>query len=84
MANYKIDKILAEIKTRGIVEGKHPADIARQLNQEANIIRYIIKQIKKSHCNGATAEYAKYSKFEYKEAFCENDLVSIVFKNNNN
>ena len=49
-----------------------------------NTIRYIIKQIKKSHCNGATAEYAKYSQFEYKEAFCENDLVSIVFKNNDN
>lgn len=84
MANYKIDKILTEIKTRGIVEGKHPADIAKQLNQEPNTIRYIIKQIKKSHCNGATAEYAKYSQFEYKEAFSENDLVSIVFKNNDN
>ena len=82
MANYKIDKILAEIKTRRIIEGKHPADIAKQLNQESNTIRYIIKQIKKSHCNGATAEYAKYSQFEYKEAFGENDLVSIVLKNN--
>lgn len=82
MANYKIDEILAEIKTRGIVEGKYPADIARQLNQEANTIRYIIKQIKRSHCNGATAEYAKYSQFEYKEAFSENDLVSINYKNN--
>ncbi len=82
MANYKIDKLLAEIKTREIVKGKHPADIARQLNQEANTIRYIIKQIKKSHCNGATAEYAKYSQFEYKEAFSENDLVSISYKNN--
>lgn len=84
MANYKIDKILTEIKTKGIVEGKHPADIAKQLNQKPDTIRYIIKQIKKSHCNGATAEYAKYSQFEYKEAFSENDLVSIVFKNNDN
>ena len=84
MANYKIDEILAEIKARGIIEGKHPADIAKQLNQKPDTIRYIIKQIKKSHCNGATAEYAKYSQFEYKEAFCENDLVSIVFKNNDN
>jgi DNA-binding CsgD family transcriptional regulator len=82
MANYKIDEILTEIKTKVIVEGKHPADIAKQLNENPNVIRYIIKQIKKSHCNGATAEYAKYSQFEYKEAFCENDLVSIVLKNN--
>ena len=84
MANYKIDEILTEIKTKGIVEGKHPADIAKQLNENPNVIRYIIKKIKKSHCNGATAEYAKYSQFEYKEAFSENDLVSIVFKNNDN
>lgn len=82
MANYKIDEILTEIKTRGIVEGKYPADIAKQLNQNPDTIRYIIKQIKKSHCNGATAEYVKYSQFEYKEAFSNNDFVSIIFKNN--
>ena len=76
------DKILAKIKEQKIVVGKHPADIAKQLNEKPNIIRYIIKQIKKSHCNGATAEYAKYSQFEYKEGFCKNDLVSIVAKNN--
>ena len=78
------DKILAKIKEQKIVAGKHPADIAKQLNENPNVIRYIIKKIKKSHCNGATAEYAKYSQFEYKEAFCENDLVSIVLKNNDN
>ena len=79
---YNTDKILAKIKEQKIVAGKHPTDIAKQLNEKPDTIRYIIKQIKKSHCNGATAEYAKYSQFEYKEAFCENDLVSIVFKNN--
>lgn len=82
MANYKIDEILAKIREQKMIAGKHPADIAKQLNQKPDTIRYIIKQIKKSHCNGATAEYAKYSQFEYKEAFCENDLVSIVLKNN--
>lgn len=76
------DKILAKIKEQKIIAGKHPADIAKQLNENPNIIRYIIERIKKSHCNGATAQYAKYSQFEYKEAFGENDLVSIVLKNN--
>ena len=75
------DKILAKIKEQKTIAGKHPADIAKQLNENPNVIRYIIKQIKKSHCNGATAEYAKYSQFEYKEGFCKNNLVSIVFKN---
>lgn len=82
MIKFKIDQILAEIKNKGVVEGKNPTDIAKQLNQNPDTIRYIIKQIKKSHCNGATAEYAKYSQFEYKEAFSENDFVSIIFKNN--
>ena len=75
------DKILAKIKEQKIIAGKHPADIAKQLNENPNVIRYIIKRIKRSHCNGATAEYAKYSQFEYKEGFCKNDLVSIVAKN---
>lgn len=79
---YNIDKILDKIKEQKIIAGKHPADIAKQLNEKPDTIRYIIKQIKKSHCNGVTAEYAKYSQFQYKEAFSENDLVSIVVKNN--
>ena len=78
---YNTDKILAKIKEQKIIAGKRPADIAKQLNEKPDTIRFIIKQIKKSHCNGATAEYAKYSQFEFKEAFTENDLVSIAFKN---
>ena len=82
MIKFKIDQILVEIKNKGIVKGKNPTDIAKQLNQRADTIRYIIKRIKKSHCNGATAEYAKYSQYEYREAFSENDFISINYKNN--
>jgi len=80
MANYKVDKILEEIANRKIVAGKNASDIARQLNEKPDTIRDIIKKINKSHCNGATAEYLKYSRFEVKQAFNKNDLISIILK----
>ena len=75
---FKIDNILNKIKELGTIEGDNPTALASQLDIKPDTMRYIIKQIKKSHCNGATAEYAKYSQFEVRDKFSKKDLISIL------
>jgi len=73
------DAILDKIKELGIIAGDTPAEIAKKLDVKPDAIRFVIKQINKSHCNGAPAEYQKYSKFVVKDKFSKEDFVSIIY-----
>jgi hypothetical protein len=75
------DTILDKIKELGMITGDTPADIAKKLDTKPDLVRFVIKQINKSHCNGAPADYQKYSKFVVKDKFGKNDFVSIIYTN---
>jgi len=75
------DTILDKIKELGMITGDTPADIAKKLNVKPDAMRFVIKQINKSHCNGAPADYQKYSKFFVKDKFGKNDFLSIIYTN---
>ena len=77
---FKIDNILNKIKELGTIEGDNPTALASQLDIKPDTMRYIIKQIKKSHCNGATAEYAKYSQFVIKDKFPAPKAAPVITK----
>lgn len=78
---YKVDKVLEQIKQLKVVAGKNTEEIAKQLGIRGGEVRYIIKCIKKSQCNGATKEFDKYLDFQYKDAFSNQYNISIIFKN---
>ena len=73
------DAILDKIKELGMIAGDTATDIAKKLNVKPDAIRFVIKQINKSHCNGAPAEYQKYSNFVVKDKFSKEDFVSIIY-----
>lgn len=79
---YKVDKILEQIKQLKVVSGKNTEEIGKQLGIRGGEVRYVIKCIQRSQCNGATKEFGKYLDFQYKDAFSNKDNISIIFINN--